>query len=139
MGHHGRQDAEVDMAKKSKHKTSRRDSWVRRVRETSDAMDLPPRIFKRPPRGIAQGLEQSVLRSRRTKGTKFRSAMSMLNLYINRTGRNLSAKDRQRLEAAKDELRKVFGRAPRGVKRPSAAKRRRAGARRTRGGARHAA
>jgi Protein of unknown function (DUF3175) len=100
------------MAKKSRKNGSRRESWVRRVQETSNAMDLPPGIFKRSPRGIAQGLEQSVLRSGRTKGTKFQSAMSMLNLYINRTGRNLPAKDRKRLEAAKDELRKVFGRAP---------------------------
>jgi len=80
--------------------------------ETSNAMDLPPGIFKRDPPGIARGLKQSVLRSTRTKGTKFQSAMSMLNLYINRTGRNLGARDRRRLEAAKAELRRVFGREP---------------------------
>ena|SRR2546425_5999153 len=97
--------------------TSRRKkgkSWVQHVRETSDAMDLPPGIFKRSPQAIAWGLREAVLRSRRTKGTKFQSAMSMLNLYINRTGRKLSRQDRRRLEAAKDELRKVFGREPRG-------------------------
>jgi hypothetical protein len=76
-------------------------------------MDLPAGIFKRSPRGIARALKASVLKSRRTKGTKFQSAMSMLNLYINRTGRNLSGQDRRRLEAARDELRKVFGREPR--------------------------
>jgi hypothetical protein len=85
--------------------------WIQRVRETSDAMDLPPRIFTRSPHAIAQGLKRSVLQSRRTKGTKFQSAMSMLNLYINRAGRSLSGEDRRRLEAAKQELRKVFGRA----------------------------
>jgi hypothetical protein len=37
--------------------------------------------------------------------------MSMLNLYINRAGRSLKAADRRRLEAAKNELRKVFRRA----------------------------
>jgi hypothetical protein len=36
--------------------------------------------------------------------------MSMLNLYINRTGRKLSTQDRKRLEAAREELRKAFGR-----------------------------
>jgi Protein of unknown function (DUF3175) len=97
----------------SKRKTSRRQSWVQHVRETSDAMDLPLGIFKRSPRAIARGLKQSVLRSRRTKGTKFQSAMGMLNLYINRSGRGLSRADRRRLEAAKGELRKVFGREPR--------------------------
>jgi Protein of unknown function (DUF3175) len=110
------------MATKSTQKTSRRESWIRRVQETSNAMDLPPGIFKRSARGIARGLEQSVLRSRRTKGTKFQSAMSMLNLYINRSGRNLSAKDRLRLKAAKDELHKIFDREPRGVKRDGTAR-----------------
>jgi hypothetical protein len=90
----------------------RRHSWVRKVAETSDAMDLPRDIFKRSPPGIARGLKESVLRSRRTRGTKFQSAMSMLNLYINRAGRQLSGADRRRLEAAKPELRRAFGRSP---------------------------
>jgi hypothetical protein len=89
----------------------RRDSWVRRVAERSDAMDLPRGIFNGSPAAIARGLKRSVLRSRRTKGTKFQSAMSMLNLYVNRAGRSLDAGDRRRLERAKVELRRVFGRA----------------------------
>jgi len=36
-----------------------------------------------------------------------------VNLFINRGGKNLAARDRRRLEAAKDELREVFGREPR--------------------------
>jgi hypothetical protein len=79
-------------------------SWVRRVRETSDAMDLPRDIFTRSPREIARGLRHSVLRSRRTKGTKFQSAMSMLNLYVNRAGRRLPPARRAALDTAKDEL-----------------------------------
>jgi hypothetical protein len=90
----------------------RRGRWVRKVAETSDAMDLPRGIFKGSPAAIARGLKRSVLRSRRTKGTKLQSAMSMLNLYVNRAGRSLSANDRRRLERAKGELRKAFGRAP---------------------------
>jgi len=87
--------------------------WVRRVQETSNAMDLPRGIFKRPPHAIATGLKRSVERSRRTKGrTKFQSAMSMLNLYVNRAGRGLGATERRRLAAAKKELRKVFHREP---------------------------
>ena len=84
--------------------------WVRRVAETSDAMDLPRGLFTRPPRAIAQGLRRSVMASRRTKGTKFQSAMSMLNLFINRSGRTLGRAERARLEAARDELRRAFGR-----------------------------
>jgi len=86
--------------------------WARHVAETSNAMDLPPGIFTRQPKEIARGLRRSVLRSRRTTGTKYQSAMSMLSLFINRSGKNLAARDRRRLEAAKDELRKVFGREP---------------------------
>jgi|SRR5262249_59126416 len=89
----------------------RHGSWVRKVAERSDAMDLPRGIFKRTPIEIAHGLRQSALRSRRTKGTKFQSAMSMLNLYVNRAGRALGAHDRRRLERAKVELRRAFGRA----------------------------
>jgi hypothetical protein len=74
-------------------------------------MDLPSGIFKGSPQAIAGGLKRSVERSRRTKGrTKFQSAMSMLNLYINRSGRSLSSSDKRRLERAKIALRKVFGR-----------------------------
>jgi hypothetical protein len=92
-------------------KRGRRPSWVRRVAVTSDAMDLPRGIFKRSPAGIARGLKASVERSRRTKArTKLQSAMSMLNLYVNRAGRSLPSADRRRLEAAKRELRKAFGR-----------------------------
>ena len=36
--------------------------------------------------------------------------MSMLTFYINRAGDNLSKERRDTLEAAKDELRKAFGR-----------------------------
>src|SRR6266516_3964038 len=89
----------------------RRGSWVRKVAARSDAMDLPRGIFKGSPSEIARGLKRSVLRSRRTKGTKLQSAMSMLNLYVNRAGRSLSASDRRRLDRAKLELRKVFRRA----------------------------
>jgi hypothetical protein len=36
--------------------------------------------------------------------------MSMLTLYINRAGKNLSEEQRSRLERAKAELRRAFGR-----------------------------
>lgn len=83
--------------------------WIKRVQETSNAMDLPQGIFRRSPKGIARGLKQAVLASDRTKGTKFQSAMSMLNFYINRAGKKLPPEDKARLEAAKNELRVVFG------------------------------
>lgn len=83
--------------------------WVRRVQETSNAMDLEQGVFTRSPKEVAKSLKRSVMASDRTKGTKFQSAMSMLNYYINRAGKNLKPKDRARLEQAKVELRKLFG------------------------------
>jgi hypothetical protein len=43
------------------------------------------------------------------RATPFQSAMSMLNLYINRVGKNLTEKEKEPLEQAKDELRKLCG------------------------------
>jgi len=83
--------------------------WIKKVKETSFAMDLPEGIFTRSSNEIARLLKQAVLKSDRTKGTKFQSAMSMLNYYINRAGKNLHQKDKARLERAKVALRKLFG------------------------------
>jgi len=38
--------------------------------------------------------------------------MSMLVFYMNRAGRNLDPEQREILERAKDELRKLYGRKP---------------------------
>jgi Protein of unknown function (DUF3175) len=74
-------------------------------------MDLEAGVFKKEsPRAIALSLKRSVERSKRRKAGPFASAMSMLNLYINRAGRTLSAPRRKKLERAKDELRRAFGR-----------------------------
>lgn len=83
--------------------------WVAHVQETSNAMDIPLGLFTRSAKEIAQGLRKAVFESTRTKGTKFQSAMSMLNFYINRAGKKLPAEDKKRLEQAKIELRKLFG------------------------------
>jgi hypothetical protein len=65
-------------------------------------------LFTRSSREVAKGLKKAVLESNRTKGTKFQSAMSMLNYYINRSGKKLPREDKERLEQAKVELRKIF-------------------------------
>jgi hypothetical protein len=88
--------------------------WIRHVRQTSDAMDIPEGLFTRSPRAIAAGLKHAVMASDRTKGTKFQSAMSMLNWFINRGGRGISRERRDRLEEAKIELRALFARSPEG-------------------------
>jgi hypothetical protein len=80
--------------------------------ERSDALDLEQGVFKmNSPEKIAASLKHSAEDSHRKKGTPYQSAMSMLNFYINRAGRQLSAGRKRVLERAKKELRKVFGRA----------------------------
>ena len=90
-------------------KTAKR--WSQRVTRTSNALDLEGRVFaQKNPRAIARSLKRSAERSRRRKADPFRSAMSMLTFYINRAGKTLSKTKRARLEAAKDELRDLYGR-----------------------------
>jgi Protein of unknown function (DUF3175) len=85
--------------------------WSADVTKNSNALDLQEEIFKSDsPVEIAQSLEKSAERSRRRKSTPFRSAMSMLTFYINRAGKNLSSDRKKKLEAAKSELRRIFGR-----------------------------
>jgi hypothetical protein len=87
--------------------------WSARVMRTSNALDLERGVFKKPSaRAIARSLKRSAEHSRRRKSGPFRSAMSMLNFHINRGGRGLSRTQRLRLEQAKDELRKLYGRRP---------------------------
>jgi hypothetical protein len=102
----GRRTARRPAAKKA----ARR--WTARVTQRSNALDLESKVFKsRDPHCIALSLKRSAERSRRRKGTPYQSAMSMLNFYINRAGKNLPARDKRLLERAKGELRAVFGRA----------------------------
>lgn len=85
--------------------------WSGEVTAHSDALDLDPGVFRRAdPHSIAVSLKRSADRSRRRKSEPFRSAMSMLTFYINRAGRGLGARQRGRLQAAKQELRELYGR-----------------------------
>ena len=85
--------------------------WFAKVTQESDALDLESDVFtSASPRHIAQSLKRSAERSRRRKAKPFQSAMSMLNFYINRAGKNLPADRRRTLELAKSELRRLFGR-----------------------------
>jgi hypothetical protein len=85
--------------------------WSAGVTEHSDALDLRHDVFKLDdPKAIAASLKRSAEASHRRKAEPFRSAMSMLTFYINRAGDNLPAERRRTLEAAKSELRALFGR-----------------------------
>jgi len=99
--------------KRSRKKATRsnRRRWSAEVTKHSNALDLERDVFKsKDPREIARSLKRSAEQSKRRKGTPYQSAMSMLNFYINRAGKNLPQARKHTLERAKDELRDVFGR-----------------------------
>jgi hypothetical protein len=83
--------------------------WSKKVTEESDALDLEAGVFTwDDPKRIAKSLAQSAKKSSRRKGTPLQSAMSMLNFYLNRAGKNLPADRKKILEKVKIELRKIL-------------------------------
>lgn len=101
------------MTTRTRTHTRRTRSWSKPVTEHSHAMDLEPDVFKkRSAHAIAESVKKSAEHSHTRKSEPFRSAMSMLSFYMNRAGRNLPEKEQRKLSAAKDELRKLFGRSP---------------------------
>lgn len=86
--------------------------WSARVTEESNALDIEQGAFALDdPKEIAKSLKRSAEASTRRKAGPFQSAMSMLNFYINRAGRNLPAARKRTLNQAKIELRRLYGRA----------------------------
>ena len=85
--------------------------WSGKVTKSSFALDLEESVFTwSDPKRIALSLKKSAEQSTKRKATPFMSAMSMLNFYINRAGKNLKPQRRRVLEEAKGELRKLFDR-----------------------------
>jgi hypothetical protein len=85
--------------------------WSQRVTHESDALDLKRGVFTlRDPKRIAASLKRSAERSSRRKTGAYRSALSMLTFYVNRAGKTLPKTQRERLERAKAELKRQFGR-----------------------------
>jgi hypothetical protein len=70
--------------------------WSSKITKESNALDLDAGVFTwRDPRRVALSLKRSALESTRRKAkTPYQSAMSMLNFYINRAGKNLPASQR---------------------------------------------
>src|ERR1700761_2330079 len=88
--------------------TTRR--WSQRVTKNSNALDLKHGVFTlQDPKKIAASLKRSAEHSSRRKSGAYRSALSMLTFYINRAGKTLPKTRRERLERAKAELKRQFG------------------------------
>ncbi|MCK1733095.1 DUF3175 domain-containing protein [Bradyrhizobium sp. 138] len=84
--------------------------WSQLVTKQSDALDLKQGVFKlTSAKKIAASLKRSAEHSSRRKAGAYRSALSMLTFYINRAGRTLPKTQRARLERAKVELKREFG------------------------------
>jgi len=88
-------------------------NWSAYVTKHSFALQLEEGVFTWDnPRKIAASLKKSAEESLNRKGTPFQSAMSMLNFYINRAGKNLKPERKRILNQAKSELRILFGKNP---------------------------
>lgn len=82
--------------------------WSDDVTKHSVALDLEEGVFTwADPKKIAASLKRSAENSLRRKAEPFQSAMSMLNFYINRAGKNLKPERKRILDQAKVELRKL--------------------------------
>jgi hypothetical protein len=85
--------------------------WSAKVTDESDPVDLQPGIFTSSnPKEIALAVKKSAEKGKHDKSEDYRSAMSMLNFYINRAGDNLTKERLKVLDQAKEELTKLFGR-----------------------------
>ena len=83
--------------------------WSQEVTQHSNALDLEKGVFTwDDPRKIARSLKKSAEASARRKAGPYQSAVSMLNFYINRAGKNLDENQKKILDQARQELRKLF-------------------------------
>ena len=96
--------------KPNKSNTALPGNWSAKVTRASDALELEQGVFTwKDPGKIARSLKHSADSSTRRKSPPFRSAMSMLVFYINRADSKLDKEQKQILEQAKHELRKLYG------------------------------
>jgi len=83
--------------------------WSGEVTRKSNALDLEEGVFTwDDPKKIARSLKNSAEQSTRRKADPYHSAMSMLNFYINRAGKNLDPNQRKILEQVKIELKNIY-------------------------------
>jgi hypothetical protein len=96
------------MAKSSKSTT---DKWSAEVTAHDHPFDLEPGLFVNgSAQQIAAALKKSAEDPARHSTDPYRTAMSMLDFYVNRAGSKLSAAELGKLDQAKAALRQSFGR-----------------------------
>ena len=83
--------------------------WSDDITKHSTVLDLEQGVFTwNSAKKIALSLKKSAEESKRKKASSYQSAMSMLNFYINRAGKNLSGERKKILEQTKIELHELF-------------------------------
>jgi hypothetical protein len=83
--------------------------WSQTITNKSNSLDLEEGVFTwKDPHKIALSLKRSAEQSTRKTVDPYRSAMSMINFYINRAGKNIVGSQLITLESAKTELKQVF-------------------------------
>ena len=85
--------------------------WSAQVTAHDHPFDLEPGPFANgTAREIAAALKKSAQDPARHSDDPYRTAMSMLDFYVNRAGDKLSVEQRAKLDQAKMALRQSFGR-----------------------------
>jgi hypothetical protein len=89
--------------------TASSSNWSSKVTRESHTLDLEKGVFTRKDtRKIALSLKHSSDISTRRKSDPFSLAMSMLVFYINRAAKKLPEDQKDILQQARDELRKLY-------------------------------
>ena len=97
------------MSDSNRSSSSETRKWSGRVTRESHALELDEGVFTwKDPKKIARSLRDSAEASTARKAPPFRSAMSMLTFYINRAGIKLDDEQKNILERAKVELRRLY-------------------------------
>jgi ABC-type multidrug transport system fused ATPase/permease subunit len=85
--------------------------WSAEVTAHDHPFDLDPGLFANgTAQQIAAALKKSAQDAARHSDDPYRTAMSMLDFYVNRAGDKLSIEQRAKLDQAKAALRQSFGR-----------------------------
>ena len=85
--------------------------WSADLTAHDHPFDLEPGLFANgSAQQIAAALKKSAEDPDRHSDDPYRTAMSMLDFYVNRAGAKLSVEQRAKLEQTKTELRQAFGR-----------------------------
>jgi hypothetical protein len=85
--------------------------WSAEVTAHDTPFDLEPGLFASgSAQQIAAALKKSAEDPKRHSDDPYRTAMSMLDFYVNRAGDKLSIEQRAKLDQAKMALRQSFGR-----------------------------